>query len=94
MKQLTLLIFTALISFTAISETVTGKVTDSNNKAVRNAAIFINGKFTYTDYYGKYRIRNIPKGTHQMRVEKNNTTIATSSVSVDNTKVVKDIKTQ
>lgn len=82
-----LLVATSLYAETA---TISGRITDPNDKAVQNAIVSVGDKFEFTDVDGKYRIKDIPLGKQKLQIKKDQR-VREFELDVNEAQITKDL---
>lgn len=74
----------------ADTATVMGKITAEDNKPLVKVIVSIGDKFKITDIKGRYRIKNIPYGSHTMQIKRKGEVLKEVEIEVNKGKVKHD----
>ncbi len=80
----------AATSLYAETATISGRITDPNDKAVQNAIVSVGDKFEFTDVDGKYRIKDIPLGKQKLQIKKDQI-VREFELDVNQAQITKDL---
>ncbi len=80
----------AWLDLQAQTATVSGTITQNGAPAV-DLRVSIGDKFSFTDVRGRYRIADVPFGTHTMRIARGGTVLTEVTVNVNQANVTVDV---
>mgnify|MGYP001565906053 CR=1 FL=1 len=92
---ISLFIISSFLSFGTVRAadvaTVSGQIRDANDKPLSNATVSIGDKSDFTDVDGRYRIRDVPAGSHKIQVKKKDKVLKEDDIEVKGNSMRQDL---